>query len=454
MDTWLDREHTGRGAIFAHHRLKDLIQSTHDSASGESKLPKFWIQALKALQKLPLSPADPNHFSQDGIKSIPFWFNTLFIALTLKREEFWRKTLRLNTIKDLLKVDGTKYKTSELVEEIHRLARIDGDYIKVARGEWTKLKALVEDWNKCLQKVPKNLLAIAQGQTHLKGYSEVSQKLMRTLGWKPGEGLGKSKQGLAEPVSVEKGQTDRAGLGLHPRKKGKKASKKDTLIALWAPDGIKYGKSEGLYFREYRLDIKGRPQITDNLEFLQVDRVRRVLYWGSGVVGIAESTFPHPKEWRLGDLAEDLDKLTVKALTGALTRLRTKSPTCLTKWPERVPSINLYNISLRYSTGILNPTDYSSHYKLIIHRMMLTNPHNPEAASVNCRLCNEQRESILHWGECKCIKPIYELMRTFDKGPRWNDVVLNLFGQHGNGRIIDPGVSLIHFVLWKYILIN
>ena len=45
-------------------------------------------------------------------------------------------------------------------------------------------------------------------------------------------------------------------------------------------------------------------------------------------------------------------------------------------------------------------------------------------------------------------------MRSFDKGPRWNDVVLNLFGQHGNGRIIDPGVSLIHFVLWKYILIS
>ena len=72
LDTWLDREHIGRGAIFAHHRLKDLIQSTHDSASGESKLPKFWIQALKALQKLPLSPADPNHFSQDGVKSIPY----------------------------------------------------------------------------------------------------------------------------------------------------------------------------------------------------------------------------------------------------------------------------------------------------------------------------------------------------------------------------------------------
>ena len=45
-------------------------------------------------------------------------------------------------------------------------------------------------------------------------------------------------------------------------------------------------------------------------------------------------------------------------------------------------------------------------------------------------------------------------MRKFDQGSRWNDVVLNLFGQHSNGRTVDPGVSLIHFVLWKYILIS
>ena len=91
LDMWLDREHSGRGAIFASHRIKDLIQSTHDSSAGESKLPEFWKQALTALQKLSLVPKDPNHFSLEGVKSIPYWFNTLFKALMLKREEFWRR---------------------------------------------------------------------------------------------------------------------------------------------------------------------------------------------------------------------------------------------------------------------------------------------------------------------------------------------------------------------------
>ena len=44
-------------------------------------------------------------------------------------------------------------------------------------------------------------------------------------------------------------------------------------------------------------------------------------------------------------------------------------------------------------------------------------------------------------------------MRKFDKGDRWDDKVLNLVGQYPNLGIIPPGVSLIHFILWKFVLI-
>ena len=77
---------------------------------------------------------------------------------------------------------------------------------------------------------------------------------------------------------------------------------------------------------------------------------------------------------------------------------------------------------------------------------MLTNPHNPAAASCMCRLCGLTRESIVHWGECLALKPIYEALRTFDKGSRWDIVTLNLFGPYQNLRMVDPGVSLIHFI--------
>ena len=81
-------------------------------------------------------------------------------------------------------------------------------------------------------------------------------------------------------------------------------------------------------------------------------------------------------------------------------------------------------------------------------------PHIPNAASDQCRLCKQERESIWHWGECIALKPAYEVMREFDGGNHWNDKKLNLFGQYNSGKIIEPGISLIHFNLWKFILIQ
>ena len=82
------------------------------------------------------------------------------------------------------------------------------------------------------------------------------------------------------------------------------------------------------------LDIKGRPVRTNDVILFNEDQVRQVLWWGEGVVGLSESTFPNPKEWHLQDTGVDLDHLSVKTLTGAFTRLRTKPPTCLTEWPK------------------------------------------------------------------------------------------------------------------------
>ena len=44
-------------------------------------------------------------------------------------------------------------------------------------------------------------------------------------------------------------------------------------------------------------------------------------------------------------------------------------------------------------------------------------------------------------------------MRKFDGGSKWDLRTLNLLGQHLNLRVIDPGISLIHFILWKFTLI-
>ena len=111
-------------------------------------------------------------------------------------------------------------------------------------------------------------------------------------------------------------------------------------------------------------------------------------------LGIAESTFPHPAEWRLDGIHEDLDRIEVKDLTVAITRQNTKPPIlCIAKWAEKLGDIDMRGISERYSVGIASPKDFGSHYKLILHRKFWTSPHNPDAPSDRCRLCVGSAES-------------------------------------------------------------
>jgi hypothetical protein len=82
----------------------------------------------------------------------------------------------------------------------------------------------------------------------------------------------------------------------------------------------------------------------------------------------------------------------------------------------------------RYKPGLATPKDFGSHFKLILHRALLTNPHNDKASTCMCRLCGNERESILHLGKCEWLKPIFEVLRKFDGGTAWNDACLNLLG--------------------------
>ena len=52
------------------------------------------------------------------------------------------------------------------------------------------------------------------------------------------------------------------------------------------------------------------------------------------------------------------------------------------------------------------------------------------------------------------MKPAFEIFRKFDGGSNWDNVTLNLFGQDETKRTITPGVSLVHFIVWKFILIH
>ena len=50
--------------------------------------------------------------------------------------------------------------------------------------------------------------------------------------------------------------------------------------------------------------------------------------------------------------------------------------------------------------------------------------------------------------------PRFLSLRPIDGGHTWDDVALNLFGQLPGGKSIPPGVSLMHFIVWKFIIID
>ena len=121
---------------------------------------------------------------------------------------------------------------------------------------------------------------------------------------------------------------------------------------------------------------------------------------------------------------------------------------------EDLGGLNWRTLLSRYKLGLGTPKDFGSHFKLILHRAFLTNPHNPNANSHLCRLCKSERESIIHLGKCSWLRPVFETMRKFDHGTKWDDVKLNLLGINDMKGTPPEGTSTLHFMLWKHILIQ
>ena len=48
---------------------------------------------------------------------------------------------------------------------------------------------------------------------------------------------------------------------------------------------------------------------------------------------------------------------------------------------------------------------------------------------------------------------MFSLLRAFDEGIAWNDLRLNLLGITSQGGVVPPGLSMLHFVAWKFIIL-
>ena len=161
---------------------------------------------------------------------------------------------------------------------------------------------------------------------------------------------------------------------------------------------------------------------------------RDLLFSRGGVLGIAESTYPHPAGWTFeGADKGTLETLTVRQLTGVFRNLAESriEPTCVKAWQARLGKIDFNLIASRYSTGLLTPKDYAPHFKNILHRRIFVRHINPEARSHSCRCCRRATETTLHLGECVRINEVLQNIWRVTETRVTPSPQLNLFALSG-----------------------
>ena len=171
--------------------------------------------------------------------------------------------------------------------------------------------------------------AAEKGIIHSAGpYSNASILIMAAMGWDGTSGLGKRAQGIIEPVQATTGYRHRAGLGSvshRPPTKPNTKPNSNPLIAFiqhgrtmygWATETDGTDPTDECTVREARLSPRGLPISTGATLKVDKDATMRVLRWGGGVIGPAESTYPHPKGWTFSELRQPipLDRLEVRRL--------------------------------------------------------------------------------------------------------------------------------------------
>ena len=95
---------------------------------------------------------------------------------------------------------------------------------------------------------------------------------------------------------------------------------------------MEYGYPNKDGMERAHITTKGLPRRTGEQLEIDFSDMREIVRWNGRVMGIAEQTFPHPKEWRLGAATETMDKLTVRSLTAVISAAKRIEPSCIGAW--------------------------------------------------------------------------------------------------------------------------
>ena len=374
---------------------------------------------------------------------------------SLKLEREWRTKMKLYTLKDFIDEDtGKMYTRNKIIEYIEANYKTEGQHAKLNNREYTKIDKFPQEFYKLFNSIPTHWKKTLHRVPLWEGnYSAAARNMMASMNVNPGEGLGQHLQGIRFPIEPSKNFSEnREGLGYSNKPRVK--IKEDRFRAIVRTNDITYGLLENNALRIHNLNTKGTPVPTNKYIAAHEGELRKVVRWRGRIAGVAESYFPHPKEWRMMHIDKDLDKITVKDLTRAFMERLVKPASCKDFWTQRLGPLPFFEIGKRYTTGVLTPKDYGTHYKCVLHRTFRVRKHDCTAEDKLCRVCGLDEESVRHFGECTGMRPIYSALRVIDGGSHWDQAPLNLLGVTTAGGVIPPGISAIHMCIWKELIIE
>ena len=326
-------------------------------------------------------------------------------------------------MKDTFKDDCTNYTDEEILQYFD--ARYhwasEGGYW-VGRKVW-KTDAILKDWHRICNAVPRDISLAARGVQHPEEwrYSREAVAIMERMGW-TGGGLGPTEEGREDPVPIERHRVPkptgepRAHVQFvrpkaawikdspaAPAAGGKARKKEESVKGLVTGIGIRYGMpcKEGLLelVHTAKGSLRSTGEIIDNTE-----NHREIVRWAGKVVGLAESFFPHPEEWRIEGLDVPLDKIDVRSYTQFLSLRARVAPTCLSAWEERIGALPR-EVGERYKARLLTPRDWGSHFKNVLHRSLLV---RSITTGEPCRCCGHAREDLRHFGRCEKASSLFD----------------------------------------------
>jgi len=473
LDAWLARLPEGRGAMFTLYPITLLISS---NSGRSSYLPTFFRRALFALRELTLTPMRPGEVGcREEAHAEPYWTSLRINTKGVRNVQIWRDDLELNTVGDTMNHEENRPYTAQEQKEgwIDHLPNLNstGDLIKISRNQWVRKQEVCKQWDTILKRIPPYFITAARSDTERligAGISVKAANMMRAMGWK-GRGIGKDEEGALYPPETHTPRDGKTGLGAtNGRGTGKKMKARED-IAIYEINGVTTYADAGEGIRKtYELDPRGRPVPTgENLGWIPQGGGPHIpLWWGRGIRGRAEFTYPHPKGWTFAELDSNtqLDEVNVRQLTGAFAQRFKVTPTCITTWQNRLSSwhvkarIDWSAYGTLFSIPLITTLDYHLFAKYILHRRIyLRTIIENEAHGTRCRCCGRARETHMHLLRCSSLWYVWKDFRRLVSAT-WrltaHSTELIFLGITEQGTLLPPVLRCYHVIMWKMIIIK